>query len=619
MDRLFEKLSRTQFRETSIAAIALNTYVRHWDRVTFLSRERDGVEAAQFVPMKSSAFVTRQMALASALMGQNVERGDHVAVFAENSVRYAIVLHAIWSLGAIAVPIYPTTTQSEAEHIIEHCRPRVIFVGGAPQFQKTLPILNRVNSPLARMITLYPHARADGPVTGFDELLAQSAPEDRTDRVLAALESVTGDNTAVLLYTLSSPTSPRGAIITHGNFIAQRGITDWFGITHEDVRLAHLPFGHIFGLVADLFASAVSGSTLCILKSFDSEEILARLVETNPTVICSVPGFYEKMYVNFAQAVNTRPALTRGLYRMAIRTGRASFESGAAGRPGARLMKALLSPVYRSIRSSLSLANTRVLFSGAGQLSEKVAAVAGGTGLPIIEGYGLIEMLPMLNVNNPRSPRRGTMGPPFHGIEERIDQNGEVLVRGPAVFRGYYNNPHENSLAFTDDGYYRTGDTGAFDDAGHLVVTGRLKDRIILTSGRDVRPRNIEKHFENDALVDWLCVTGDRRHYVTALVCPNMGAVRAHARKQRLAHDDDEKLVRHPEIFDLYRAHIGEINARLAPYEQIKKFTLMTGPFSMETGEISPTFKLRRQFIHEKYAELIDRMYPAGEQVIGTL
>jgi long-chain acyl-CoA synthetase len=562
------------------------------------------------------------MALAAGLLELGIHRGDRVAVFAENSVGYAIAVFAILSIGAVFVPVYPTTTAVEAENIVNHSGAKLIFAGNISQYQKALPVLNRVKTPLKKMIAMYPAQSPDPGVIELEDLIKQGGQADRTAEVIEILKSVAEGDIAALIYTTSSPASPRGALLSHGNFIAQRKLVDIFGLNEKDVHLAHLPFGHIFGLMADLFSSAASGATLVICKTFETGEILQYIKETRPTVICSVPRLYEKMYTDIVHMNNSRPAFTRSLYRTALRTGRDCFIKECEGkRPERRLrtMRLLLRPVFASIKRALSLQKTRLLISAGGLLPVQIAHLAGGLGLPIIEGYGLTETLPIINVNPPGQIRPGTLGPPLADVEERIAEDGEVLVKGPMVFRGYYNNDRENGLAFTEDGFYRTGDMGQFDEDGYLTITGRIKDRIVLSSGKIIRPRNIEKHFEHDAWFNYFCVVGDNSRYVSALVCPNRTMLREYAKEHRIPFTDDDDLLGRKEVFDLYKKKVAEVNGILPNYEQVKKFTLMRCAFSIESGEITPTFKLRRQYIHEKYRDVIDSMYPESGKAIRNL
>ncbi|TAL32385.1 MAG: long-chain fatty acid--CoA ligase, partial [Spirochaetes bacterium] len=587
------------------------------DRVRFLSREKNGRPSRDIVPMKGSDFLSEQMRLASALLDMGVGREDRVAIFADNSVRYAAAVFAILSVGAVLVPIYPTTTETEAANIVRHCSPMLIFAGDIAQYQKALPALTAVNSPLRMMITFFPRDRQESNVIDYGEALNRGERAGKAEAVLASLSPLGESDPAALIYTVSSPSNPRGAMLTHGNLLAQRNLSHLLSVGESDTRLAHLPFGHIFGLAEDLMGAALSGATLSISKTFETGEVLENIRRTGPTIICSVPRLYEKMFAHVAGRIRLRPAPIRFLYQKAVRTGRDCFARESAGVPiprGTRVLKKLFAPVYKNLMKGLNIHNTRLLISAGGALSPAVAEIAGGLGRPIMEGYGLTESLPMLNINPPHRIKPGTLGPPVLGVTERISQDGEVLVKGPMIFSGYYNNKAENEAAFTPDGYYRTGDIGAFDADGHLVITGRLRDRITLSSGQIIRPRNIEKHFENDGFTEYLCTVGENRRYVAALICPEFNALRAYQRQHRLGCETGEQLVRHPAIVELFKGLVSTVNAALPEYERIVKFTLMPDGFSVDTGEISPTFKLRRQFIQEKYAALIDAMYPSGDR-----
>ncbi len=622
MDDLRKALQHSSLEEKSLAAIEITSYLRRWNETIFLSREKNGVPADAFFPVKSSEFLDRQISLAAGLLDLGIQKGDRIAVFAENSVGYALAVFAILSIGAVFVPVYPTTTAVEAENIVNHSRPKLIFAGNISQYQKALPVLNRVKTPLKKMIVMYPSKSPDPGVIELEDLIKKGGQSGRTAEVIGMLESVTEDDTAALIYTTSSPASPRGALLSHGNFIAQRKLVDIFSLTAKDVHLAHLPFGHIFGLMADLFSSAASGATLVICKTFETGEILQYIKETRPTVICSVPRLYEKMYTDIVHMNNSRSAFVRYIYRNAMRTGRDCFIQECEGtlpRWRLRTMRALFRPVLASVKRALSLQKTRLLISAGGLLPVQIAHLAGGLGLPIIEGYGLTETLPIINVNLPGQIRPGTLGPPLADVEERIADDGEVLVKGPMVFRGYYDNDKENALAFTDDGFYRTGDMGQFDEKGYLTITGRIKDRIVLSSGKIIRPRNIEKHFEHDTWFNYFCVVGDNSRYVSALICPNHGMLREYAKDHHIPFTDDDDLLSRKEVFELYKKKVAEVNSILPNYEQVKKFTLMRCAFSIESGEITPTFKLRRQYIHEKYKDAIDSMYPQSGKVIRDL
>ena len=610
------------FEEKSLVAFQINSYLRIWQRTAIISREKNGHVVSEMVPIKACEFVEQQLCLAAALLELGVEKGDTVAIYSPNSARYAIELFAILSIGAVFVPVYPTTTEEEVDLLLRHSESRFVFAGDLMQFQKAFAILNRVKSPLKKLMVNY-HVDTGNPgVISYDELIRLGRRSGRIVQAAQMLRDVALDDLAALIYTPGTTGIPKGALLTHGNFLAQRRLLELFNVTDKDVRLAHLPFSHVFGLSADLFSAIGTGSLLCIMRSFETEEVLEYIREVRPTIICSVPRMYEKICVNIVQGLQHRGRLRRSLASLAIRVGRSHYLARISKRRVPLLLslaKRALYPQLRRIRSSLGMGRMRFLVSGGGPLPLEVAYFFGGIGLPITEGYGLTETSPIINVNRPDLNKPGTVGPPLEGVTEKISDEGEILVKGPTVFKGYYQNEEEDAVAFTNDGFFRTGDIGIFDEDGYLRITGRIKDLLITSSGKNVAPLYIEKKFENEPYINYICVIGDRRKYLTALVVPDFERLRLYARERNLKFQGDEDLVAHPEVYALYKERIGAINETLARYEQIKKFTLLPNDFSVSGGELSPTFKFRRHHVHEKYRDLIDTMYPSSDSIPDEL
>lgn len=608
--------------EKSLAALQINSYLRIWQRTAIISREKNGHTVPEMVPIKASEFVEQQLCLAAGLLELGVEKGDTVAIYSPNSARYAIELFAILAIGAVFVPVYPTTTEEEVDLLLRHSESRFVFAGDLMQFQKAFSILNKVKSPLKKLIVNY-HVDTGNPgVISYDELIRLGRRSGRLPEAARMLRSVTTDDLAALIYTPGTTGIPKGALLTHGNFLAQRRLLELFRVTDKDVRLAHLPFSHVFGLSADLFSAVVTGSLLCIMKSFETEEVLEYIREVRPTIICSVPRMYEKICVNVIQGLQQYGWMRRSLATLAMKVGRGHYIARTSGRRAPLaigLAKKLLYPQLRRIRSSLGMGRMRILVSGGGPLPLEIAYFFGGIGLPVTEGYGLTETAPIINVNRLELNKPGTVGPPLDGVIEKISDEGEILVKGPTVFKGYYKSDEENEIAFTPDGFFRTGDIGIFDEDGYLRITGRIKDLLITSSGKNVAPLYIEKKFENEPYINYICVVGDRRKYLTALVVPDFARLRAYARERNIKFQGDEDLVAHPEVLAFYKERVGLVNETLARYEQIKKFTLLPNDFSVNGGELSPTFKFRRHYVHEKYRDLIDTMYPSSDSIPDEL
>ncbi len=622
IEDLRELFKDAPLEEKSLAALQINSYLRIWKRNAVISREKNGHTVLEIVPIKASEFVEQQLYLAAGLLDLGVEKGDTVAIYSPNSARYAIELFALFAIGAVFVPVYPTTTEEEVDLLLRHSESRFVFAGDVMQFQKAFAILNKVKSPLKKLIVNY-HVDTGNPnVLSYDELIRLGRRSGKIHDAARMLRSINEDDCAALIYTPGTTGIPKGALLTHGNFLAQRKLLDLFRVTDKDVRLAHLPFSHVFGLSADLLSSTATGSLLCIMKSFETEEVLEYIREVRPTIICSVPRMYEKICVTVIQGLQQYGRTRRALAALALKVGRKHYIAETTGRGAPFLIgvvKKLLYPQLRRIRSSLGMSRVRILVSGGGPLPLEIAYFFGGIGLPITEGYGLTETAPIINVNRLDLNKPGTVGPPLEGVIEKISDEGEILVKGSTVFKGYYKSDDENEIAFTPDGFFRTGDIGIFDEDGYLRITGRIKDLLITSSGKNVAPLYIEKKFENEPFISFICVVGDRRKYLTALIVPEFARLRAYARDRNLKFQGDEDLVAHPEVFAFYKERIGAINETLARYEQIKKFTLLPREFSVNGGELSPTFKFRRHHVHEKYRDLIDTMYPSSDSIPDEL
>lgn len=602
------------FGDNSIPAIELNTYRRLWDRISFLAKEKDGQPARNFIPVKSGQFIEEQLYLAAGLYEAGVRKGDFVAVYSPNSLRHAVEIYAILSIGAIYVPIYPSLTEDIILYLLNHSGSRVLFAGGLGQYQRSLPILQRVKSPLSKLIIDFPLNAADKSVMTYEHLVRTGEKSNKIETVLSQIKNLSREDLAALVYTAGTMGIPKAVMLTHGNFIAQLPLAELFDIKVNDTRQSHLPFSHVFGLSSDLFATASIGSKIAISHTFDTEEIVSDIEEIKPTVMCSVPRMYEKFFVHVLQVIEGYGSFKRFRYSFALNIGKEYFMKKAIGKRipiFVRIMRLLLAPVYRKIRKIIHMDRMRILFSGGGPLSVEVAYFFGSLGLEILEGYGLTETSPVINVNLPGKSKPGTVGPPLKGADEKISDEGEILVRGPMVCKGYLNYQGEDAGEFfTSDGYFRTGDLGTFTSEGYLMITGRLKDLIITSGGKNIAPLPLEQKFTSDEFIESFCIVGDKRKYLVALVVPDFDRLREYAKSKNINYTSNEDMVKNPEIIALFKKRIDELSDTMARYEQVKKFTLLPHSFSVETGELTLTYKFKRRVIQEKYRDIINKMYP---------
>jgi long-chain acyl-CoA synthetase len=352
------------------------------------------------------------------------------------------------------------------------------------------------------------------------------------------------------------------------------------------------------------------GATIAYAESV--EQVPANMLEVRPTLMLSVPRLYEKMYSRVNEKVAADPPARQRIFRWALSVGRDAFRHRVAGTsPGAllRLKHALADRlVFSKIRARTG-GRLRLFISGGAPLSKEIAEFFGAAGLLILEGYGLTETSPVICVNTPEALRPGSVGRPIPGVEVRIAADGEILTRGPHVMQGYYNKPEATAEAIDAEGWFHTGDVGMLDADGFLVITDRKKDIIVTSGGKNISPQPIENQLKTHALIGELVMVGNRRNFPTALVVPNFANLEKWAQAQGLAFAGREELVRAPQVASLYDETVRELCRDLAKFEQIKRLALLPREFSLEAGELTPTLKVKRRFVEQKYQELIDRMY----------
>lgn len=614
---LIDLIQKLEYTDKNIPAIEIHSYLKHLNKPMFYEKNINKEFSDKFTPITGKEFLTIQYSIASALLDYGVEKGSIVGIFSKNNLYYAATVFATMSLGAVVMPIYPTILQNELEEILRDSGCKILCVGDVAQFQKGFAILNKIQSPLRRLITYFDSRTKHDQLITIDELLQFGQTQANYEKINTIIPTINLDDNAALIYTPGTTGEPRGALLTHGNFISQKVVVPIFKFTDKDIRLAHLPFSHVYGFSADLLTSAYTGATMAISSTFESEEIYRNMIEMKPTVIATVPRMYEKLYISTIHTVRRFNPLKKFIYITAIHVGRECYMAHSLGNAipkGAEIINKILSPIKRSIRKLMHMQQVRLLFSGGAPLPLDVAYFFGGIGLPIIEGYGLTETSPVVTINRIEKNKPGTVGCPIPGAEIKISDEGEILIKGSMVFNGYYKmTPEKKEEIFTPDGYFRSGDIGIIDEEGYLRITGRLKDIIITSQGKNIVPLNIEKKFESEPLINYICVVGDRRKYLSALIVPNFHFLRQYAREHGITYKTDEELVSHPQVQSLYKTRINEICQALPPYEQIKKFTLLSHDFSVKSGELTPTFKFRRSQIHEKYKDIIDLMYPKSD------
>ncbi len=428
----------------------------------------------------------------------------------------------------------------------------------------------------------------------------------------ATVRTITAADTAAIIYTSGTTGNPKGVVLTHGNFLSQRPLQTSFNLGSDDVFLNHLPFSHVFGLTADIFGSQALQATLVIADGIEPEKIRHALHTIRPTVLMSVPRLFEKIYVQVHQVVAERPKPLQSLFHGALGVGKKAFDLESEGQrlpTGLAIKHRLSKRIAKRVLGKAGLDRVRLAYAGGAPISPELVHFFQGLGINLYQGYGLTETSPVATVNLPGKNKLGTVGPPIPGVEIKIADDGEILIRGANIMNGYFNNPAATNEAIDSEGWFRSGDIGALDADGYLSILDRKKELIITSGGKNIAPLPIESAFNTDQYIERVVVIGERRNYLTALVCLEYHVVRDWAAKQGIPRTTPQDLAQDPAVRKLIEERIALVNQKLARFEQIKKFAILDHNFSPHTGEITPTEKLKRRVITEKYRDIIEELY----------
>lgn len=567
-----------------------------------MSYERGG----GWYDISSREMYARVYHTARQLQSWGIRKGDRVALLGENRFEWAVTDWACLLLGAVDVPIYPTLTAEQAAFILKNSGARVIVLSTQKQLDKILPI--KSGTQLERIVVM---DEIDAPETTRMSVIMQGAKAlERNAEFDAAVRAVRPDDLATVIYTSGTTGVPKGVMLTHGNLASNLEQTALsLGWQPGLVSLSFLPLSHVTARHVD-YLCFLRGVTLAYCPSFD--ELPAKLQQVRPHLFVGVPRVYEKV----RQEVDRRGSagLKRPIYEWSLRVGQEHRDEITRGlRPADWLWQIANRVVYQAIYHWFG-GRVQMFVSGGAPLGIDLARWYADVGIRILEGYGLTETSPVIAVNTPEANKLGTVGKPLANVECRIADDGELLVRGPSVFKGYWQNPQETASAF-DQGWFKTGDIAFIDSDGYLAITDRKKDLIKTSGGKFVAPQPIENKLKMSPLVGHPIVIGDGRKFISVLICPNFPLLEQWAREQGIAFQTHEELVRHPAVIEAYQKIVAEVNQELAHFETLKKVLLVPTDFTITAGEVTPTLKLRRRVIEQKYKQQIDAMYAAGTAV----
>ncbi|MNR83065.1 Long-chain-fatty-acid--CoA ligase FadD15 [compost metagenome] len=599
-------------QKTTLPALFHQTVERHGAKDALLAKVEGRYQAINYREFK------RLVDSASAhLLSMKVGVGDRVAILSENRPEWVITDHATLALAAVTVPIYPTLTPEQIAYILNDAGVRVIAVSNAEQLERISQIRSEVPS-LEHVIVfdrdfMPPQGRK---VQSWSAFIATGASllEGCRDERLRRLEALRPDDLASIVYTSGTTGEPKGAMLTHWNFTSNAmTAAELMAIRSSDVQLSFLPLSHVLERVVS-YAMQSKGVAIAFAESFDT--IAQNMVEVRPTLLVAVPRVLSKVHARTMESLAKESFLKREAFYMALELGEYFHQvmdaEGRVAFPVSSLYQAADKLVFSKFREKLG-GRLRLIVSGAAPLRNEVGQFFRSAGIPVIEGYGLTETSPVLTLNPVHRPKYGTVGQTIPGVTLMIAPDGEVLAKGPNVMRGYWNKEEATREAIDSEGWFHTGDIGTLDAEGYLRIIDRKKELLILSNGKNVAPQPIENALTGHSLVEQAVVIGEGRHYVSALLVPAWDVVERMAREVGLTWNDRRELLDELSIRERFDAAVSEVNAELAPFEQIKRYTLLPDDFTQESGELTPSLKLKRRVIATKFQKQIDGMYVGSE------
>jgi long-chain acyl-CoA synthetase len=554
--------------------------------------------------------------LALGLYSVGLQPGDRVAIWSENRPEWNIADLASLAVGLVDVPIYTTQAHEQVQYILNDSAARAIFVSAsylnvAAQFKQLAPSIEWVISVDGAV------AQYDDVVITVEELTVRGRRlyKEQPDLYERLWREADPENLATLLYTSGTTGEPKGVMLTHKNLTANAvNSRRWLGLEgRRDVALTYLPFSHIFERGV-FYLYTLSGTVIAYAESIDA--VAHNLQEVHPTVMTSVPRMFEKIYARILERGMAAGFPRRQIFFWAHEVGKRWAERKDRGeRIGLwlsiqhRIADRL---VFKRWREALG-GRMRVMISGGAPLAPEIAYRFEGAGLTILQGYGLTETSPSVSCNLENRNRIGTVGPVITGVEVKIGDDGEILVKGDTVMKGYYNRPEDNLAAFTSDGWFKTGDVGYLDKDGFLVITDRKKELIKTSGGKYIAPQQIESLIKASRFVSQVVVVGNAKKFASALIVPHIEMLRDYAALKGIDYSNDRDLLSNPRIVDLIRRQVDKCTTGLARFEKIKRIALLDTEFTTEAGDLTPTLKPRRNVIENRYAAVIDHLYDEAE------
>jgi long-chain acyl-CoA synthetase len=565
-----------------------------------------------FQPISYQQLAERARTFCAGLVALGVRKDDRLAMVVENRPEWAIADLGMLALGAVNVPMFTTLPAPQVEYVVADSGAKILIVSDKGQMAKALAVKN-AHKGLGYIVTMDCSADPANNVITFDDVMQRGRDAPLSDVDYQRLwQSVQPDDLCTIIYTSGTTGDPKGAMLTHDNIasnvIAAHEVLDF---QPGETLLSFLPLNHIFERMAGYYLPLSFGATVAYCEGL--RRLRQNMNEVQPHFLMLVPRLYEGFQEALLDNVSKQPPLRQKMFHWALNVGKRVVErqQNKQSVPPLLALQHWIADklIYRKIRERLGLQRLRFFVSGGAPLPRATAEFFAALNITILEGYGLTETSPVIAVNRPGRVKFGTVGLPLTGIEVKIAEDGEICSRGPHIMKGYYNKPQETAEAIDADGWFHTGDVGEIDADGCLKITDRKKDLLVLANGKKVAPQPIENTLKSSPYISQIVLLGDKQSTVTALIVPAFERLKQFAQERGLNGADDGDLLKHPEVNRLIRSEIERLSGNLADFEKIHRFALLDHEFTVEDGEMTPTLKIKRRVVIEKYQDVIQGLY----------
>ena len=581
-------------------------------RPDLLNYKRDG----RWLSISSAELLQRARLIAAGIYSLGIRRDDRVAILSESRPEWTLTDAGCIFAGAIDVPIYPTLTPSQVQYILKDSGARMLLVANEAKLCELESVLS--NCPAVEHLIVFdkdPNSKSSA--ISLEQLEARGQAFARQQPVLLREQELQAkpDDLATIIYTSGTTGEPKGVMLTHGNLVSNLvDSSGHFSFGPADSALSVLPLSHIFEREA-MYMYLYRGMAVYFAEALDM--IGPNLREVHPTILVGVPRIFEKIYARIRARAAEKGRASVALLNWAVEIGK-DYARHVLDKRRVPLWLGLQHKLATKLMFSKWKAalggRIRLLVSGGAALPEELALIYIGAGIPIIQGYGLTETSPVITASSIDVNRVGTVGKPIRNVLVRIAADGEIETHGPNVMRGYYNKPEETRAVFTDDGWFKTGDIGTIDADGFLRITDRKKELLKTSGGKYIAPQPIEQLIKGSRFVNQVVLIGNGRRFPAALIVPDWERVESYAQLKGIAPRDHAQLCKNPRIIDLFERQVAALTSDLAQFEKVKKIGLLENELTMEGGELTPTLKVKRRVVDEKYRELIDSLYAGAER-----